>query len=383
DIHESINADEYNAVMAIVEAIDAAEAAEDLRDFLNANPLCHILSERVNAIPPGTRVSTDIPAVGNCGFEAVGRQTNRTASSLRRETNQLMCTHSDDFYEDPPSETVTDYTHRMSFTGVFCEDRSIAAMAILLQRDVVVYVEAPGQSLERKTFHPTNAPLPLPNPVEIYCYVLRRHYECIEATLPDERGRQSMTASNFSRGLPPVHKKPKKNDAEQVVPPSVNLKDGRVSSKVTTESDSLKPAVSLPTTHLKKMIELLNEMSAMLQSVLSNQPIATSTPIATSATKVPEKLQFNHRRMFTGPKKGQSSNKLMPLESFELIDAVSGHRGTISSFGQERNAVSFIDTMAQHREVQKRAAEAADDAEKKRIMMESRVFARNQKYNAK
>ena len=83
--------------------------------------------------------------------------------------------------------------------------------------------------------------------------------------------------------------------------------------------------------------------------------------------KVPEKLQFNLRRMFTGPKKGQSvktfavlkhhrstnktrwllhcsqSNKFMPLESFELIDAVAGHRGTVSSFGQERNVVSNFD----------------------------------------
>ncbi|KAI8831448.1 hypothetical protein BJ741DRAFT_694244 [Chytriomyces cf. hyalinus JEL632] len=84
-----------------------------------------------------------------------------------------------------------------------------------------------------------------------------------------------------------------------------------------------------------------------------------STTIRPLATKVPEKLQFNHRRMFTGPKKGQSVktfavhkhhrstnktrwllhcsqlNKFMPLESFELIDAVSGHRGTVSSFGQD------------------------------------------------
>ncbi|KAJ3388031.1 hypothetical protein HDU80_011796 [Chytriomyces hyalinus] len=53
---------------------------------------------------------------------------------------------------------------------------------------------------------------------------------------------------------------------------------------MTTESDSLEPAVSLPATHLKKMIELLNEMSAMLQSALSNQPIATSAPIPTSTS---------------------------------------------------------------------------------------------------
>ncbi|KAJ3252016.1 hypothetical protein HDU77_005478 [Chytriomyces hyalinus] len=73
----------------------------------------------------------------------------------------------------------------------------------------------------------------------------------------------------------------------------------------------------------------------------------------------------------------------MPLELFELIDAVSGHRGTVSSFGQERNAVSNIDynakNMAVHREIQKQAAEAADEAEKKQIMMELRVFVHNQK----
>ncbi|KAJ3236462.1 ATP-dependent DNA helicase MER3 [Chytriomyces hyalinus] len=43
-----------------------------------------------------------------------------------------------------------------------------------------------------------------------------------------ERGKQS-TVSNASRESPPSHKKPKKNDAERVVTPSVNLKDGRVS----------------------------------------------------------------------------------------------------------------------------------------------------------
>ncbi|KAJ3403232.1 Sec63 [Chytriomyces hyalinus] len=51
----------------------------------------------------------------------------------------------------------------------------------------------------------------------------------LDSEVSDERGKQSTAASNVSRQSPPVHKKPKRNDAERVVPPSVNLKDGRVS----------------------------------------------------------------------------------------------------------------------------------------------------------
>ncbi|KAI8830066.1 Sec63 Brl domain-containing protein [Chytriomyces cf. hyalinus JEL632] len=54
-------------------------------------------------------------------------------------------------------------------------------------------------------------------------------WSILDSEVSDERGKQRTTVSNVSRESPPVHKKPKKNDAERVVPPSVNLKDGRVS----------------------------------------------------------------------------------------------------------------------------------------------------------
>ncbi|KAI8614163.1 hypothetical protein BC830DRAFT_1128778 [Chytriomyces sp. MP71] len=58
------------------------------------------------------------------------------------------------------------------------------AMAILLQRDVIVYIKAPGQSLGRKTFHLTNTPFPLQTLVNVNSCVRCRHYECVEPVLP-------------------------------------------------------------------------------------------------------------------------------------------------------------------------------------------------------
>ena len=118
--------------------------------------------KEINGIPPGHRVSTNIPTNGDCGFAAVGRASFLSATFLRQASNDIINDNSVAFCQELAPETVTHYTTRMSkfavddeggHMGEFCEGTSVAAMSICLRRSIVVYEEMEGVIIER-TYSP-------------------------------------------------------------------------------------------------------------------------------------------------------------------------------------------------------------------------------------
>ena len=125
----------------------------------------------------------DVPAVGNCLFESVGRTVGSTAAELRAAAVAWMRLPEQMLHGEQVANwilwngnmSLEAYTENMAKDGVWGGGIELAVLSSLLQRPILVY-ERHDKSLKRiAEFLPDNMD-PQPLPVICILYVGRSHY---------------------------------------------------------------------------------------------------------------------------------------------------------------------------------------------------------------